>query len=1736
MKKRLTSSIALWQLYLILSISFIGPGISAQADPALVITLDVPATTNRESITVHGMTRGNARVFVKANGAVSQTDFDASAVASSQGNFLVSEIPLQNGQNTLAVLAVDGNGNTGTAAAEVLLDRTEPSVQLDEFDGIQNTTSITLMGQTNEAGMVSYTITSNGRFQTQAPQAFNTSAGQFSISPGLENGENIIEFRFTDIAGNAIELRRIVRIDTADIRILEHNLDQLDPSYSQEVVVRGKVSKPGAEVVVFVNGETNSDGSWSTSLIQAIRHLGSVVLGNRNYQDKADEDGTFRVPVLLRQSISEREQQTRIDGYEPLEGAGRNREEYSTRPLDSVRSPFLPDREFENEIKIIAMDDAGHTAESGGVITFAKCGSGGDWNVKVGQISPAIITPELLRLGLAQFAFDVELTYQGLDESANLVAPPFIRPYELNEQISKDSAIDPRRLVTANSIVPHWDEDDNYRHGFIVVNLNAHNYTQQKLKDLDLRDLRIRIPLQLELNYENEFQGERLVQTQRQCWDVFLGLDVEVPLDKIPKQLLNQSIQAIDALIDGIDAVRKPLRIISTVTLVACIGSWFVLFMARVQERYQCKIGELFSDGSRPDMNADEQNQCKEAKKRRIAVEQKLQLICDRTFCPSAPTISYHMRKSPIAECRSYSVHNYADTNAAQAREASRKLLAEYDIEDFFLPDNSLGYAAPPPGVTTEQLCLYDYFDQWDTSCMMMNELEQSRCVELGNDYCPKGIKNLPNRFAGICGKKAVTGEERAICTSARDAAGGECYYQDKQGNWYLATEVRETRVKEGKVVSTGEQVVGIQNAATDFGGTTVYYDVNGIMESGQPTDGEGALGVHAGALYQSPIFIGPNGHRQVRSTDIDNTKIISIGSKETYQWKKGVNVQIDSSGQTYVNTCSAEEIARLGIRPDCWVPATLSDPEFQQYWRPLEYFSAVGGETVSSDRAARTGAPLRAPNQILQQNPQNENYAVEPSSGFIRAVQCVCLPGIMGYLTLWRNILEQVKLCFRTILLTGQGKSGVCRAVLTIYVCDLVVDAIKCFVKKYGPSEHAARDRKATSRFLGALQGAGRDIHNSIVDRYGQSNLYQAMFNERKLIHQACLFAFTGDYDLDIDALLSTGAGVPIRSEGFLFPHTRRFLNFNPLDGKANFVYHVGVGLAAGAKLNYNVELVCSNDLSCNPLEGFSGGRCDCYGGAERSVPITSSFETLGQPGALPGQLDAGEVLGGEQGDLYKLINADVRYDRVRLSWTWTENGQTKTEHIERKISQDGSAPPVECQFDLTALSFSCRTVIGRRGTARFLQPPKVTDPYYYLGEPITLSFLGEKRSPGSGQSQAPVPKILCAEVHSDSRAGKYPIADAKNPHCVFLMEDGQFDAQSASIGGTFTEVIVEEADILGYAAGTVLDYRAEHLPVSVSTVGQPLEYCASAIDLGIFRPTGTTLNEISFRPEDFRVEPGTPPQEWILVVESETLQNINIAIYHPQPLGGGKYCVPKSGTTVAAIEQRIEVPLGSTRLTFRNMHIPLPPRLSAGDAMVVRYLPPREGTAPGGPNVFTCDDFASKTNAADWIVEVKLLNPKALDKDKPLSATNYDPNVLHNDGIVTYQGQKQEYRVPIKVLCAAKGAEGPELCATNRRAENECICDPARKSRCAEGEYCMHDNRFAGGEYTCAGIDACPLGLPISTDNSEEGFCDCDGSPLNDAEYCLGGTCKYDPRFGTRCEMPTTRGATSVSGGGGP
>lgn len=583
------------------------------------------------------------------------------------------------------------------------------------------------------------------------------------------------------------------------------------------------------------------------------------------------------------------------------------------------------------------------------------------------------------------------------------------------------------------------------------------------------------------------------------------------------------------------------------------------------------------------------------------------------------------------------------------------------------------------------ECCGSEYLAEWNQACVVMDVLKENVCLQAEGEAKITELANDPqnpinchvtwNRIAGFC------------------APDGQVQFET------VNTGLRYRNSQEPVSTTTGGQTVNVYvdrqisndclwetiNSADSYGGEIIY----AVVPPGQGT-GNADYRVYRGYITKS---LTPIGSAQV----LREKKDLPMQADITFSKGRGADGDI-ADVTNYFFLPGKEQ----GPYKKTYTTCNADTEGCKKFMDDMVRCTSGAGDSKSPGTVGVSdGRALEIYNRIQEKIGHKEKeYVVDPTSGLLRSIQCVCLSAITGYLTLYKNMMTAVKNCFQTILITGDGSSGMCRAVLSVYICDLIYDLIKCVMEKYGGSYY--REGGGTiGNFFGSLTAAGEGVNRAVQQRYGATQLWSSMFADRKLVHSICLFAFTGTWDVDVSNLLNQQFTVPIKSEGFLYPCERRFMSFNPTtnpSGLTTWNYHFGAGLVAGAELNnIRLKMVCSDGFNCNPAEGFENGRCDCQG-----KPEEQTVE------GIPNTLKPGQMIF-EQGDIYTLKkDLKVRFDKAVLEWTYIDNNKkTITEKAECKISQKGGSPPAICKFDLGGGVYRCSVSMGSEWWAKFNNKP---------------------------------------------------------------------------------------------------------------------------------------------------------------------------------------------------------------------------------------------------------------------------------------------------------------------------------------------------------------------------------------------------------------------------------------------
>ncbi|MBI2128715.1 fibronectin type III domain-containing protein [Candidatus Woesearchaeota archaeon] len=1182
---------------------------------------------------------------------------DVGRIATTFSNYFLDILVSTNKTYTYQASAVDASGNEGQKSAMIYITT------------LAGGSTITQLPTVVELDIIT-------------PQTMlNNVLGNFSTGLALQNGRNRIKIEAIDNIGHTTTYENATLFDPNPPVIVENNLGSLSPSYIPDVTIRGKVNK-NATVYVYLNYDDGSSPS---------------------YEKATESDGTFSVDISLTKEGT-------LNEYETTGIAG--------TPSTGLSGEYSP--AYINKIKLTAKDSVGRESSPVmGDIKYTQCGFGAWWQVNISEATPDMLTPKLMLIGMSQIGITSQIGWQGGYQNGNIIANPTVEIMPLSAE--QKEKYDEDWLQSSQAI---WSSDK--RTGYVILKIKRldsiikANTSLQK--ENNLSDHRkdecpvpglgcIKIPLLLTIRfYDPNLPGYSIspgvggtqgaltqtqTLTQKQCWDVIVNIDRRAPSDKIPKAFLTSSVELLNTTIELIDMILKPLNQVKTWVFYGCMGSWAYSFFNWFNEKWNCEysggLGTILGGiiGANEMKKVAEQGQCdqafdpakeqdknqackscSDAIQRRMGWEQTMHLICDRIFCPAAPTLQNYVEgkvkegkdifgatdlgtKETISSAANL-VKSNSDCGLVKSAVGKDTVKTIYD--NYIDQQNQQACKGLHP--YDPKCCGFEYMREWDSACgaypkFGFNEIEESYCLVHPEDtkVCTTPRK-IFNSVAGFCDPQGKPKEEFV-----------------KGLRTYKELGPQDTKDTE----ALGKEIFYRITEKTDSSGKTTDVVVErGYYNTKYVTAQQGAVQVGQPSKVTQDVEFKP-------LRPVNEIKDVDVIDKNNLQ--SSYNAQLTKFKKDYVFVAAETR----------QIPGVAGNGDINK--DAQEVFDKILSAIGTTDK----------------------KYIVDPTSGLLRSIQCVCLPGITSYLSLYRSMMDAIRTCFNTILLTGDGNPGVCQAVLTQYVCDLIYDVIKCFTKKYS-NGFGKRIEGGIGGFLGALTSAGTAVQKSVSGRYGGSTIWRTMFAERKLVHAICLFAFTGDWNLDVNTLLNENISVNIQSQPILYPCTRRFVSYNPVSnpsGLTTWSYHLGIGLVAGSPLTYRVYLKCSSGYTCDTND-FEGGKCDCVS-AEQTMGVAAEGGT--------GVLKAGQIL---DSDTYvPLTESKVRYDTAVLEWAWTDNtGAKRTDKQECSITQEGGKPPVFCSFDIGTGSYLCRLSIGQNtGEAYFNPAPSARAEPFKKDENLRIS-----------------------------------------------------------------------------------------------------------------------------------------------------------------------------------------------------------------------------------------------------------------------------------------------------------------------------------------------------------------------------------------------------------------------------
>jgi len=729
---------------------------------------------------------------------------------------------------------------------------------------------------------------------------------------------------------------------------------------------------------------------------------------------------------------------------------------------------------------------------------------------------------------------------------------------------------------------------------------------------------------------------------------------------------------------------------------------------------------------------AEDCKKCLEAKISTKNFESFMHWTCDRIMCPPVPSFEKYIRDAQEGskdrnpgDIDQTSRSNCENFKPPQSFEEYNNLLNNADEYCKNAPRGLVGKEGPI--VADDTCCAEEYLREWNPGCVGMNELKESRNLQYPekdsqfnqawravSDFklCKPG--GVEERQFFVDNQWFIFERNDAFTNAEDDARRNDVFPYEV----YLGQRVQSIdKDVNKKIISQEDKITRLDSEKLT--GSAIRRDR--CDEYGDE--------IRFGDRLKWPTYLrqksiieettGTNIPKNVDFSDINE----GLQKKDSdYSIGQKITITRDNQRYTYEKKATNSwELVEVNGK-------SLSESNIRDQGTYIDLITKRDGKEIREKRPV--------PETIVREACQGlgEDFVVNPTDSIFRSIQCACLSGLFSYLKMYKMILGLIRDCFETILITGDGSAGICQATLSVYVCDLLYYMFSCF-KGYSGFGTENEERAGAFSFFRGIVGAGGDVQRSVSNRYGDTNFYQVMFVDKKVVQAMCLGFFGADVDIDLTAIAESAIVIPIKSTVAISPATRRFVGFNPIDGITDHVYHVGAFMLSGANDNrYTIELLCSADNSCDPRY-FENGVCDCgHGQGEITRDISSFFDE-------DGQLDQGEVLNDDAFITISSTNvrdASIRYDKVRVTYTFRDNtGSFEDTVVIKEISQVGSDPLAACQFDIIGTAYRC-SVFEEKTTACITESPTLVvdraasgDNTFYdvEGKDLKFSFYAKKQ-----------------------------------------------------------------------------------------------------------------------------------------------------------------------------------------------------------------------------------------------------------------------------------------------------------------------------------------------------------------------------------------------------------------------
>ncbi len=1276
--------------------------------------------------------------------------------AAFDGRFTFPTVQLPTSTTTIRALAEASNGVTNEKTATVTIDSTPPTINLTSMDAYTSANTLTLTGTTSEQVTL---IIPNYVTNTTLP------TGTFNVTITLNEGKNDLDMTFTDRAGNLFKYGHTITKDTTPPAwITPPNLNDFKPTFSRNIKISGQVSEK-ANILIYLNNgtpklaQTSNDGKFSQTV--QLEKTSQITTGNKDNNpnglinsvsasygmnsqgfknsirvDAVDfvgnkikygpEDviyatcgfGSAYNVLPTEPSPGQLTPRLLIDGMQQI-GLGLNitprtpTTKIQSITVDKIQLGNTANKEYDNDRFIISTARFQKPSWGAGFINLQF----NPWDPYPGNQSATTFQREenisqhragtgdckFTEAGIGCFKAMLQVNIRYTDEQAITFTNPDIATTLDNSKITQHEqrVCMPIEIAIDRRINP---------------DIIPSNFIKNSIKGLDRLIKNIDDTLK---PVKNVAEWTLYACSTMRVWDIVLAskevYSCKLSLNSIKDKLL-------DAFSGG--------KLGDAFTLAAQSGMCEEVFNKQSQnkERDACKS-------------------CEKTKRERTTFQNTLRTTCDRLEGPSAPTLQKYITDKQNTGVKPLTYELPPTTSSGSAATSSAVTRTVYvGSSCAFKEGQDYGgiYGAIIAGYTT------------GAAPYQSVTLANIASLRTASPAENRGIKEVYIDFLAHKNDKATTttryDSSKPICDGLHPADPRCCGFEYQQ-QWGSACGVPGlfdtfNEIKESACLAA-------QNAGPDkiqelerLPGTNcnvAFNKIAGICERDVGKPASTYLGPFRGptGVLLAPDKFAPPESRALPEILVRVQPDITAATPQDKGHVQAYNIELGYARNSAAGLFSTTQVATgqpssINIKTDFVPLGTLNQAYFGEPTtdaQKKQYITAIqqactsilqNGQTPTTNYISQTPAlPIQLPTNLLpgtactEQQAENiytqvrahtgavtSGYIVQPQSSTFRSMQCVDIPATYKYLHTWRNIFAGARNCLQTIDKTGDGSAGQCQAALSQNICDGLYDVLQCTTQFFSTS--AGSRGGGIGNIIGAISKGGEESANDYRARYGDNSIYNVMFVDKKLLNSVCLFAFTGNWDIDPELLFEQGLkDVPIASYGLVYPAERRYITYDPTSsptGLTTWNYRIGLSLYAGSDITFALKLTCSNDLSCSPEDGYVNGKCDCYGKEEKTLNVPLPKNQLASSDEYTDEISFNVNAGG--------TNSHVRYDTAELVWETTNPTGTKDKQLppgstSKKVGLKGGNPPGYCGYDLFAFAYRCQLNLGDYTSAKFVGDP---------------------------------------------------------------------------------------------------------------------------------------------------------------------------------------------------------------------------------------------------------------------------------------------------------------------------------------------------------------------------------------------------------------------------------------------